>query len=165
MSWQHHFWWSGLPLLRSWWWSRGHWDHNDGAAALTRARSSDSQAPALVPTTAAVQLSFLLTRQAASVWSLLGPCENVTYVWRWGLVQGTRHSHILRHQTRPGGQGLRVSNRPIFTPYRSRDTAILLIQSVAGRRRGAVRRAGSWWEGAGVVLRVHMCLLTWHRCK
>ena len=100
-----------------------------------------TQAPALVPTTAAVQLSFLLAWQAASVWSLLGPGENVTYVWRWGLVQGTRHSHILRHQTRgPGSQAIKQTD--IYT-FQSSDGAILLIQSVAGWRRGAVRWAGS----------------------
>lgn len=102
------------------------------AAVLTTAPSSGSGSDNC---RCPIELSSRLTGCECLI--LLGLGENVTYVWRWGLVQGTRHSHILRHQAWGAGISLRLSNRPTFTPPRVATAPFSRCNLLLGRQGGS----------------------------
>ena len=90
------------------------------AAVLTTAPSSGSGSDNC---RCPIELSSRLTGCECLI--LLGLGENVTYVWRWGLVQGTRHSHILKTPGLGGRDQSQVIKQTDIYTSQSSDSAIL----------------------------------------
>ena len=151
------------------------WDHDGGhgdtgitmtSAALTSARSSDSGSGS---GNCCCPIKLSSPRTSCGCWSLLGCVGRECHICedsRWGLVPGTRHSHILRHQTRGAKTGS-------FSDCQVDRYLYLHLQELGQRhspdaiccwvRRGDCRLVGG--GRCSVTCYTHVLDATWLRCE